>query len=158
MTDTAFAYAQRDHTNVYAPWAIFRGDLERGKKGEEQHVVATLRAVVIDYDNDKFKLGDLPLEAPYVVETSAGNLQPIYPLTRALANGEAKQFGDRALGLCRRGPRDQRSQPCLANPGNAELADQEKARTRPADGAAAGARRRSRSPEIWSSRRPWPKR
>jgi hypothetical protein len=98
MTDTAFAYAQRDHTNVYAPWAIFRSDLERGKKGEEQHVVATL-GFVIDYDNDKFKLGDLPLEAPYVVETSAGNLQPIYPLTRALANGEAKQLAT-ALSDC----------------------------------------------------------
>ena len=65
--------------------------LERGAKGDEQHVVVTL-ALVADLDNDKAELplATLPVEPPYVIESSDGNFQPVFPLSRALANGEAK--------------------------------------------------------------------
>jgi predicted P-loop ATPase len=91
MTDAAVAYAQEEHLNVYAPWAVFRHDLEHGAKGDEAHVLATL-ALVADWDNDKYELEQLPIDAPYVIETSAGNFQPVFPLSRALANGEAKSL------------------------------------------------------------------
>jgi predicted P-loop ATPase len=91
MADAAAEYAQQVHVNIYAPWAVFRNDLERGAKGDEQHVVATL-ALVADLDNDKRELSltALPVEAPYVIESSSGNFQPVFPFSRALANGEAK--------------------------------------------------------------------
>jgi predicted P-loop ATPase len=91
MAAAAAGYAQQAHVNVYAPWAVFRNDLERGAKGDEQHVVATL-ALVADLDNDKLELplATLPLDPPYVIESSSGNFQPVFPLSRALANGEAK--------------------------------------------------------------------
>src|SRR4029077_13666358 len=41
-------------------------------------------------DKAELPLGTLPLEAPYVIESSSGNFQPVFPLARALANGEAK--------------------------------------------------------------------
>jgi len=53
-----------------------RRDLEPGKKGSEADVVAVLAAVG-DLDNDKYSLGELPVEAPYIVETSPGNFQPV---------------------------------------------------------------------------------
>jgi predicted P-loop ATPase len=91
MADAAVAYAQQTHVNIYAPWAVFRNDLAHGAKGDEQHVVATL-ALVADLDNDKAELplNTLPIEAPYVIESSSGNFQPVFPLSRALTNGEAK--------------------------------------------------------------------
>jgi RepB DNA-primase from phage plasmid len=91
MADVAAAYAQREHLNVYAPWAVFRSDLELRAKGDEKHVISTL-ALVADLDNDKdeLPLSILPIDAPYVIESSAGNFQPVFPLARALANGEAK--------------------------------------------------------------------
>jgi predicted P-loop ATPase len=89
MTDAVMEFECREHLNVYAPLAIMRDDLELRAKGEERHVVATL-GFVVDWDADKYRLDALPLEPPYVIESSAGNFQPIYPLSRALANGEAK--------------------------------------------------------------------
>jgi predicted P-loop ATPase len=91
MADAAIGYAQQAHLNVYTPWAVFRHDLASGAKGTEKQVVVTL-ALVADLDNDKgeLPLNALPLEAPYVIESSDGNFQPIYPFARALANGEAK--------------------------------------------------------------------
>jgi hypothetical protein len=46
MVEAAEGYAKQAHLNVYAPWAIFRNDLERGAKGDEKHVIATLALVV----------------------------------------------------------------------------------------------------------------
>jgi hypothetical protein len=71
MADVAAAYAQREHLNVYAPWAVFRSDLELRAKGDEKHVISTL-ALVADLDNDKdeLPLSILPIDAPYVIESS----------------------------------------------------------------------------------------
>jgi predicted P-loop ATPase len=91
MADAAVTYAQQAHVNIYAPWAVFRNDLAHGAKGDEQHVIATL-ALVADLDNDKGEMPVtvLPIEPPYMIESSSGNFQPIFPLARALGNGEAK--------------------------------------------------------------------
>jgi predicted P-loop ATPase len=90
MAQAVMAFAGREHLNIYAPWAVFRNDLGAGKKGDEQHVLATL-ALVVDQDSDKgASPGALPVEAPYIVESSAGNAQPVFPFSRALTNGEAK--------------------------------------------------------------------
>jgi len=79
--------------NLYTPRAIFRKDLPRWSKGSEADVVATL-AFVGDLDADTGKSGTglekLPLASPYVMETSEGNYQPVFPLARALSQSEAK--------------------------------------------------------------------
>jgi RepB DNA-primase from phage plasmid len=79
--------------NLYAPWAIFRKDMPHWSKGSEEHVVAAL-AFVGDLDADTGKAGagldGLPLAPPYVIETSEGNFQPVFPLARALSHLEAK--------------------------------------------------------------------
>ena len=89
MTDAAMGFSDRAHLNVYSAWALFRNDLKLGAKGGEQDVLASL-ALVADWDTDKYQLNTLPIDAPYVIETSAGNFQPIFPLARTLANGAAK--------------------------------------------------------------------
>lgn len=89
MTEAAMGFEGRAHFNVFAPLALMRSDLKPGAKGDEQHVVASL-GLVVDWDADKYQLDTLPLEPPYVIETSAGNLQPVFPLARALDNGKAK--------------------------------------------------------------------
>ena len=66
-----------------------RRDLEPGKKGAEDDVVAVLAAVP-DLDNDKYTIGELPVEAPYIVESSPGNFQPVYVFERPLATADAK--------------------------------------------------------------------
>jgi hypothetical protein len=90
MVDAIMGRAGRRNVNLYIPWAIFRKDLERGRKGFEKDVVAVL-AFVADLDTDTGKAGGpLPLEPPYVVETSAGNSQPVFPLATPLSPQEAK--------------------------------------------------------------------
>jgi hypothetical protein len=89
MVDTIMGFETHPGLNVYAPWCVMRRDLEPGKKGGEADVVVVLAAVA-DLDHDKYSLGELPFEAPYIVETSAGNYQAVYPFARPLPVGEAK--------------------------------------------------------------------
>jgi hypothetical protein len=92
MADSIIGRSGNHGVNVYLPWVIWRNDLPRGKKGSEADVRAVL-ALVGDLDADKGKavsLDDLPLDAPYVVETSSGNCHATFPLKHALTAAEAK--------------------------------------------------------------------
>ncbi len=84
-------YEGRAHINLYAPMCIFRRDLGHGKKGSEKEVVCCL-ACVADMDNDTGKAGAMPLEAPYVIETSPGNTQHFLPMARPLIYDDAKRL------------------------------------------------------------------
>jgi len=89
MVETIMGFENHRNLNLYAPWSVFRRDLEPGKKGSEADVVAVLAAVG-DLDNDKYTIGELPVEAPYIIETSPGNFQPVYIFERPLAAADAK--------------------------------------------------------------------
>ena len=89
MVDAIMGSEVHPGLNVYMPWAVMRRDLEPNKKGREFDIVAVLGAVS-DLDHDKYSIGELPLKAPYVVESSVGNYQAIYPFTRPLSVSEAK--------------------------------------------------------------------
>src|SRR5580704_10373695 len=89
MVETIMGFENHPSANLYAPWSVFRRDLAPGKKGAESDVVAVLAAVP-DLDNDKYTLGKLPVEAPYIVETSPGNFQPIYIFDKPLSPADAK--------------------------------------------------------------------
>jgi len=84
-------YEGRAHINLYAPMCIFRRDLGHGKKGSEKEVVCCF-AFVADMDNDTGKAGAMPVEAPYVIETSPGNTQHFLPMARPLTYDEAKHL------------------------------------------------------------------
>lgn len=84
MTADVLAFKHHPHANIYAPFAIMRPDLPLKKKGGEADVLRVL-ALVGDLDADTGKFGALPLPAPYVVETSPGNTQAVYPLHRAIS-------------------------------------------------------------------------
>jgi hypothetical protein len=77
MVGTIMGFENHPNLNLYASWSVFRRDLEPSKKGSEADVVAVLAAVG-DLDNDKYSLGELPVEAPYIVVMSPGNFQPVY--------------------------------------------------------------------------------
>ena len=85
MTEAAVSLCQEPHRNVYAPWAIVRPDIDRGKRGSLKDIRGVL-ALVVDQDADRGKAGitQLPLAAPYVVRSSGDNLQPTFPLARAV--------------------------------------------------------------------------
>jgi hypothetical protein len=93
MVDTIMSFEATPHINVYAPWSVFRKDLAAGKKGKEPDVVAVL-AFVPDLDADTGKAGTLPIDAPYVIETSEGNFQPVYVLAEALKPADAKPLAN----------------------------------------------------------------
>jgi len=93
MVGAIMAKEGHAHLNVYAPWHVMRSDLAAGKRGGKDDVRAVL-ALVVDQDADTGKSGELPMGAPYVLETSTGNFQPIYPLARALLPGEAQPIAD----------------------------------------------------------------
>ena len=79
---------------------MLRKDLGKtaGKRGEAGDIRAVL-ALVVDADADHGKVGipKLPMVAPYMIRSSGDNLQPVYPLARALAAAEAWPIAE-ALG------------------------------------------------------------
>lgn len=89
MVEAIDAHLETPGANVYVGPQVMRRGLGRGKRGTESDIVAVL-ALVVDLDTDTGKAGDLPLEPPYVLETSPGNWQPFYLLDRPLSVGEAK--------------------------------------------------------------------
>ena len=89
MVETIMGFEGHPRVNLYIPWAVMRRDLEPGRKGTEADVVAILAAVP-DLDGDKGVKTELPVEAPYIVESSPGNFQPVYIFERPLAPADAK--------------------------------------------------------------------
>jgi AAA domain/Primase C terminal 2 (PriCT-2)/RepB DNA-primase from phage plasmid len=89
MVETIMGFDGHPCANLYTPWAVMRRDLEPCKKGTEADVVAVLAAVP-DLDNDKYQIGELPVEAPYIIESSPGNFQPVYIFERPLMPVVAK--------------------------------------------------------------------
>ena len=93
MTDAIIGWSTHPDLNIYASYAIFRKDLPPGTPGGEADVRAVL-ALVGDLDSDMGKkavgLDGLPMQPPYVVETSANNFHAVYPLGRALSPKDAK--------------------------------------------------------------------
>ena len=89
MVETIMGFDGHPRVNLYIPWAVMRRDLEPCRKGAEADVVSVLAAVG-DIDGDKGVKTELPVEAPYIVESSPGNFQPVYIFERPLPPREAK--------------------------------------------------------------------
>ncbi|MGY3611265.1 MULTISPECIES: DNA-primase RepB domain-containing protein [unclassified Bradyrhizobium] len=89
MVEAIMAHADTPNANVYMSFCLMRLDLERGKKGAEADVIATI-GLVADMDADTGKVGKMPIEPSYVIETSPGNSQQVILFDRPLLPEEAK--------------------------------------------------------------------
>jgi hypothetical protein len=98
MADAIIAWSTHPNLNLYMSHAIFRKDLASGAAGGEADVRAVL-SLVGDLDSDIGKtavaIDALPVQARYVVETSAGNFHATFPLARALPVSEAKPIAEK---------------------------------------------------------------
>lgn len=72
------ALSEEPHRNVYMPLAVYRPDIEPGRR-KNSDVIAVLGAVA-DMDGPKVK-APFPLEPSFIIESSPGNSQPgiLYP-------------------------------------------------------------------------------
>ncbi|TCK31229.1 DNA primase RepB-like protein [Ancylobacter aquaticus] len=76
--------------NVYVGLQVMRSGLKRGLRGTEADIVAVL-GLVADMDADTGKAaGPYPLPPNLVIETSPGNLQPMWTFDRPVAPAVAK--------------------------------------------------------------------
>jgi hypothetical protein len=82
MSDAIMRYDMRPHANVYVGLQVMRRDLEPGKRGGLKDIVANLGLVAdMDADTGKNK-GEMPVEPSLVLETSPGNKQVFYSISR----------------------------------------------------------------------------
>lgn len=98
------AHGDTPGANVYCGLHLMRPDLPRGRKGGVSDVVAVL-GLRADMDADTGKVGAMPLDPSYVIETSPGNTQQVIlfdkplspvdamPLARALQRATSADFG-----------------------------------------------------------------
>lgn len=92
MIEAVMAHADTAGVNVYTGLHVMRRGLERGKRGTERDIVASL-GVVADLDGDTGKTGDLPVDPDFVVETSPGNFQPAIIFDTPATPAEAREIG-----------------------------------------------------------------
>jgi hypothetical protein len=91
MVAEVLRLANVDHTNVYMPLAVMRRSVGPNQKGGEQDVVRVL-GLVADMDTDTGKVGNMPIEPSYELETSAGNHQPFFWFNSPLKPRNAKRL------------------------------------------------------------------
>lgn len=104
MTAAITAHAGTPNANTYTGLHLMRPDIARGARGTEADIVAVL-GLIADMDADTGKVGELPLEPSFIIETSPGNRQPGWlfagplprdeavPIAKALQRATASDFG-----------------------------------------------------------------
>lgn len=89
MIDAIEAHAETPEANVYVGLQVMRKGLGRGKRGTESDIVAVL-GLVADMDADTGKIGQMPFDPSFVLQTSPGNKQPFWIFDKPLAPTVAK--------------------------------------------------------------------
>lgn len=89
MLAAIMPHADTPGANVYMPLCVMRRDLSRRKKGGEADVVAVI-ALVADMDADTGKIGEMPFEPSFVIETSPGNSQQVVLFDKPMSPEDAK--------------------------------------------------------------------
>lgn len=104
MVAAIMAHALTPGANVYMGLHLMRSDLPRRSRGGEKDIVAVI-GLVADMDTDTGKLGTMPVEPSYVIETSPSNRQEVIlfnkpisvanakPLAKALQRATGADFG-----------------------------------------------------------------
>ena len=88
MVDTIMLYESREHANVYIGLHVMSRDIGSGNRGAKKNIRAVF-GLVADMDGDTGKVGKMPLEPSYVVETSPGNFQSAILFDRPVSPQEA---------------------------------------------------------------------
>jgi hypothetical protein len=91
MVGTICAQSTTHGANVYSGLHLMRSDLPRGKRGGKADIVSVL-GLVADMDADTGRVGTMPVEPSYVVETSPGNTQPVILFDHAVAPENAERL------------------------------------------------------------------
>jgi hypothetical protein len=89
MVAATMAHANTPGANVYTGLHVMRTDLPRGSRGTEKDIVAVL-GLVADLDADTGKVGAMPIEPSYIVETSPGNRQAVIVFNKPMSAKDAK--------------------------------------------------------------------
>jgi hypothetical protein len=89
MVEAICAQSATPGANVYCGLHLMRSDLPRGKRGSKSDIVSVL-GLVADMDADTGKVGTMPVEPSYIVETSPGNTQPVILFDQAVIPGKAE--------------------------------------------------------------------
>ena len=89
MVGGIMAYDGIPHANVYAPLHVMRRDLGPKKRGTKQDIRAVL-GLVADMDADTGKVGKLPFEPSFEIESSPGNSQPAILFEKPIGVAEAE--------------------------------------------------------------------
>ncbi len=89
MVEAVSFHASTPGANVYCGLHLMRSNLPRGKRGSKSDVVSVL-GLVADMDADTGKVGKMPAESSYVVETSPGNCQPVIVFDQPLSPADAE--------------------------------------------------------------------
>lgn len=89
MIDAIAAHSCTPGANVYVGLQVMRKGLKRGHRGGEADIVAVL-GLVADMDADTGKVGELPHDPSFVLETSPGNRQPFWIFDKPLSPAVAK--------------------------------------------------------------------
>jgi hypothetical protein len=89
MVAAIMVHALTPGANVYAGLQLMRLGLQRGQRGTKNDIVAVF-GLVADMDFDTGKIGRMPVEPSYIIETSPGNSQQaiLFDKTMASANAE----------------------------------------------------------------------
>jgi hypothetical protein len=97
MVEAINAHAATPGANVYCGLHLMRADLPRGKRGGKVDIRAVL-GLVCDMDADTGKVGIMPVEPSYIVQTSPGNSQPVILFDDPMRPSEAEALA-RALQI-----------------------------------------------------------
>jgi hypothetical protein len=87
--------SREQHRNVYVPLGVFDPNLQRGRKGGEQQMVASL-GLVADFDDDNGAnyTRRMPVPADYVLETSTGRFQAFLVFNQPIDPRRAKPVAE----------------------------------------------------------------
>jgi AAA domain/RepB DNA-primase from phage plasmid len=89
--EAIMAHENTPNVNMYMGLQVMRRGLARNSRGKESDIVAVI-GLVADNDADTGKVGELPLKASYVVETSPGNSQAAIVFDQPMAPADAKRL------------------------------------------------------------------
>jgi hypothetical protein len=91
MVAAIVAQASTPGANVFSGLQLMRSDLPRGSRGGKVDITVSL-GLVADMDADTGKIGALPVEPSYIVETSPGNSQQVILFDKPMTPTNAQRL------------------------------------------------------------------
>jgi hypothetical protein len=93
MVAAIAAHSEAPGANVYCGLHLMRSSLTRKSRGKESDIVAML-GLIADMDADTGKIGEMPVEPSFVIQTSTGNSQPAILFDAPVTPQKAKELAN----------------------------------------------------------------